>query len=221
MQKKNLQNLYISLVFLLGFILWTVLIKSIDVAQIGPNGSAVGFSAVNYWFHKLTGVHMWIYVVTDWLSLIPVAVSFGFAVLGLCQWICRKNILKVDFSILALGVFYIATFAAYLLFEMYPINYRPVLINGYLEASYPSSTTLLVICIMPTAIMQFDSRVKNKNFKKAISSILSAFSAFMVIGRLLSGVHWLTDIIGSVLLSVGLVLMYDFVVGIKKQHPLL
>lgn len=217
MQKKNFKNLYLSLVFLLGFILWTYFLKTTNLAPIGPNGSVVGFSVVNKLFHNLTGVHMWLYTVTDWLGLVPIGFSCTFAVLGLCQWIRRKNILRVDFSILALGGFYLITFAAYLLFEMYPINYRPVLINGYLEASYPSSTTLLVMCIMPTAIMQFNFRMKNKALKTVINSILAVFSAFMVIGRSLAGVHWLTDIIGSLLFSVGLTLLYKFVVSLTPN----
>ena len=129
-------------------------------------------------------------------------------ILGLVQWIKRKSICKVDYDILALGGFYIVTIAAYLFFENVVINYRPVLINGYLEASYPSSTTLLVMCVMPTAVMQFNSRIKNKVLRNIASVTIIAFIAFMVIGRLISGVHWFTDIVGGALLSAGLVMMY-------------
>lgn len=216
MEKEKFKDLYYALIFMAFFALWTVLVKNIDLAAIGPNGSEVGFAAINKWFHDFTGVHMWLYVVTDWLSLIPVCISFAFAVLGLIQWIHRKNIFKVDFSILALGVFYIITFTGYLFFEMHPINYRPVLINGFLEASYPSSTTLLVLCVMPTVVMQVNCRIKTQAFRKILSSALSVFSGFMVIGRLVSGVHWITDIIGSVLFSAGLVLIYRFFIGIQK-----
>ena len=151
---------------------------------------------------------MWLYTVTDWAGLVPVVFGFGFAILGVIQWIKRRKIWKVDFDILALGVFYIVVLAAYLLFEEFVINYRPVLINGYLEASYPSSTTLLVLCVMPTANMQLKRYVKCKFVAYAIN----AFTAFVVIGRLLSGVHWLTDIIGGVILSAGLVMLYDAIV---------
>ena len=152
---------------------------------------------------------MTLYVITDWLGLVPVAFGFGFAILGLAQWIKRKHILKVDYSILILGGFYIVVLAAYLFFEEVVINYRPVLINNYLEASYPSSTTLLVLCVMPTANMQLNNRIKNYNLRRIVSCTIKAFTAFIVIGRLLSGVHWLTDIIGGLLLSAGLVAMYD------------
>ena len=95
-----------------------------------------------------------------------------------------------------------------ILFEVFTINYRPVLIDGYLEISYPSSTTILVMCVMPTAIVQFHARIKNKVLRRCVTYAITAFTAFMVIGRLISGVHWVTDIIGGALLSAGLVLMY-------------
>jgi len=145
---------------------------------------------------------------TDWLGLVPIFVCMGFAILGLTQWIKRKSIRKVDRDILALGGFYILTIAAYLLFENVVINYRPVLINGYLEASYPSSTTLLVMCVMPTAVMQLRCRIKNKTLRCCVTAIICTFIAFMLIGRLVSGVHWFTDIVGGVLLSTGLVTLY-------------
>lgn len=185
---------------LASFALWTLLISTVDVQTIGPRDSAVGFATVNGFIHRLFGVHMTLYVITDWLGFVPVAVGFGFAVWGLVQWIKRKNILKVDRSILVLGGFYIVTLVAYLLFEEVVINYRPVLIGGYLEASYPSSTTLLVLCVMPTAA------IFSKN--KIIKGIIYGFMAFMVIGRLASGVHWFTDIMGGILLSAGLVYLY-------------
>ena len=203
------RNICIALGLLAAFALWTIAISLIDVQAIGPQGSTVGFATLNSMVHMLTGVHMQLYTITDWLGLVPVAFGFGFALLGLAQWIKRKSILKVDRSILILGAFYIVTLTAYLFFESYVINYRPVLIAGFLEASYPSSTTLLVLCVMPTAMIQLRDRIKQPMFRKCVSIVITAFIAFMVIGRLISGVHWLTDIIGGILLSAGLVAMYD------------
>ena len=208
----------IALGLLTAFILWTTAISLIDVQPIGPRGSIVGFATLNGFVHNLTGTHMTLYVITDWLGLVPVAFGFGFAALGLAQWIKRKSILKVDGSILMLGGFYIVTLAAYLFFESYVVNYRPVLIEGYLEASYPSSTTLLVLCVMPTAMMQLCDRIKQPMFRKCVSIVIRAFIAFMVIGRLISGVHWLTDIIGGILLSAGLVMTYDSLIGGKNNE---
>lgn len=206
--KKNQRYFCAAGCFFLLFVLWTLAIQYIDVQPVGPRGSSVGFAELNLFFHDLLGVHMPIYTVTDWLGLVPLLVVAGFAVLGLTQLIKRKSLLKVDSDILALGGFYIVVMAAYVLFEVFVINYRPVLINGYLEASYPSSTTLLVMCVMPTAVMQFNRRIKNKGIRKIVQYAILAFTAFMVVGRIVSGVHWLTDILGGALLSAALVLLY-------------
>ena len=200
------------------FVLWTVLICFVDVQAIGPEGSSVGFSTINGFIHELTGVNWFLYTVTDWLGLVPIGVAFGFAVLGLVQWIKRKRLLKVDRSILTLGGFYIVVMAVYILFEIVVINYRPTLINGHLEASYPSSTTMLVMCVMPTAMMQLRARIKNDLFRRCVMFAIAVFIAFMVIGRLVSGVHWISDIIGGVLLSAGLVMMYYSVSNIATKN---
>ena len=160
---------------------------------------------------------MSLYTITDWLGLVPICFIMGFGILGLCQWVKRKNLFKVDYSILTLGGFYIVVMVAYIFFEMFVVNYRPILINGILEASYPSSTTMLVMCVMPTAIMQFNARIKNSEFKKCVNILITAFIAFMVIGRLVSGVHWFSDIIGGALLSSGLVMIYHSVNNIAHH----
>lgn len=210
MKKRNQKNFYAAVGLLAAFVLWTIAVSCLDVQTIGPKDSSVGFATINGVIHNLTGVHMMLYTVTDWLGLVPLCFVLGFAFLGLVQLIKRKSLLKVDYSILLLGGFYIVVMAFYLFFEVFVINYRPVLIEGYLEASYPSSTTMLVMCVMPTAIMQFNSRIRNEKLRKSIVYIIVAFTVFMVVGRFMSGVHWFTDIIGGGLLSMGLVMMYYY-----------
>ena len=208
MEKKNSRLFWVGVGLLAVFVLWTVLIRFVDVEAIGPRQSSVGFATLNGYIHNLTGVNMSLYIITDWLGLVPIGVAFGFAVLGIVQCIKRKSLLKVDRSILTLGGFYIVVMAVYILFEIVVINYRPTLIDGYLEASYPSSTTILVMCVMPTAMMQLRTRIKNNLFRRCVMLTITVFITFMVIGRLVSGVHWITDIIGGALLSTAIVLMY-------------
>ncbi len=210
MEKRNFKYISFGAGFLAAFVLWTVLVCFADVKPVGPNGSSVGLSTLNSFVNRLIGAHMWLYVATDWLGLVPVAFCFGFAILGLVQLIKRKSLFKVDGDILALGAFYIVVIAAYLLFEKFAVNYRPVLIDGFLEASYPSSTTLLTLCVMPTAMMQLKARVKNAAVRKTILRAIAVFTAFMVLGRFISGVHWASDIIGGIFLSGGLVSLYAF-----------
>ena len=202
MKKKKL---CIAIALLSSFALWTALVSLADVQAIGPEGSVVGFATLNGSVHKLTGVNWILYTATDWLGLVPIAVALGFAVLGLAQLTSRKCLWRVDRSILALGIFYVVVIVAYLFFEAVVINYRPVLIDGRLEASYPSSTTMLVMCVMPTAAIQLNARIKNNRLRRIAITSIVAFTAFMVMGRLVSGVHWVTDIVGGALLSAGLV----------------
>lgn len=217
MKKENQRNLSMAICMLAAFLLWTAAVQLVDVQAIGPQKSSVGFATMNRFVHNLTGVHMSLYTITDWLSLVPLMFVMGFGILGLIQWIGRKHLLKVDYSILVLGGFYIVVMAAFVLFEVLVVNYRPVLIDGVLEASYPSSTTMLVMCVIPTAIMQLNARIKNGVLKGFVASAMTIFLAFMVIGRLISGVHWFTDIIGGALLSAGLVLLYRAIIRLEVR----
>ena len=155
---------------------------------------------------------MTLYVVTDWLGLVPVFVCMFFGGVGFIQLVKRRSLLKVDLDIIFLGVYYILVIFGYLIFEMIPINYRPVLIEGFMEASYPSSTTLLVLSVMPTLVFQANKRLKSVMAKRIIVILAILFSVFMVIGRLICGVHWFTDIVGSVILSAGLFCIYRGIV---------
>ena len=210
--RKTKRIVSVGILLLAAFAVWTFLIQTVDVQQIGPRQSAVGFATINGWFHRLTNV-CWIvcwmlYTLTDWLGLVPIAVCLLFACVGFAQLVQRRSLLKVDLDILLLGVYYVLVIFAYLLFETIPLNYRPVLIEGILEASYPSSTTLLVLSVMPTLHFQAERRLKNSALRRCIRGLTVLFSVFMVVGRLLSGVHWLTDIVGAILLSGGLFLLY-------------
>ena len=43
-----------------------------------------------------------------------------------------------------------------------------------------------------------------KKQKKNLKRIIVALAAFIVLGRILAGVHWLTDILGGLLISLAL-----------------
>lgn len=213
--KRN--SFYVGLGLLLLFVIWTIALRLVDVEPIGPQGSRVGFASLNQMIHNITGVHLSLYTITDWLGLVPIGFMAYFGILGLFEWIKRKSLLKVDYSILTLGGFYIIVLMVYILFEVFVLNYRPILINGYLEASYPSSTTMLAMCVMPTSIMQLNVRIKNIFIKRCMTILMIVFTSFMVIGRLVSGVHWISDIIGGALFSGGIVLLYYFIQLLRKD----
>lgn len=208
MKKNGKKELLAGSLLIGAFVVWTILIQLVDVQPIGVNGTKIGFAAWNSRFHKLTGVHMEIYTITDWLGLVPIFICMLFGVIGLTQLVKRRSLFKVDSDIVILGIYYIIVIFSYLIFEMIPINYRPILIEGRMEASYPSSTTLLVLCVMPTLIEQVNRRMKKEILKKTIMMSAVCFSVFMVVGRLICGVHWFTDIVGAVMLSGGLFSIY-------------
>ena len=216
---KNTKRTFAPAVGLLtAFVLWTAAVCMIDVQPIGPLESEVGFAALNGFVHRLTGVHLSLYILTDWLSIIPLGIVAGFGLLGLRQWVRRKDLRRVDGSILALGGFYLVVMALFLFFEQAVVNYRPILIEGVLEASYPSSTTMLVMCVIPTAMLQLSARIKSRPLRLCALTALALFLVFMVAGRLISGVHWFTDIVGGALLSAGLVALYRGVTQVLNSR---
>lgn len=214
--KNTIRRFATAGLLLVAFLIFTVLVRCIDVQPIGPNGSLVGFAAVNGRLRALAGVHWTLYTLTDWLGLVPIAIAFGFSVLGLVQLIRRRSLRKVDSSILTLGVFYMLVIGAYLFFEAHAINYRPVLIDGCLEASYPSSTTVLTLCVDVTAMLQLRERMPRGMPRTITLWVLGVFTAFMLVTRLVSGVHWLTDILGGVLLSAALIALYRAAVSATR-----
>lgn len=207
MKKKHF---YIALISLIIFIVYTILVKNVDTDNVGPNDSIVGFSHINNFFHNITSTNFLLYEVTDWAGIVPIIIGFIYGFVGLIQWIKRKNIFKVDSNILSLGIFYLMTLGVYIFFEYVVINRRPVLISGYLEASYPSSTTMLVLCFMITSINQTNKYCIKTQNRVILKIIQALFIIFMVIGRILSGVHWLTDIVGGIIISISLINIYLF-----------
>lgn len=211
MNKKQIIYLLLSLSLFVSFLAWTLLVIFVDVKPLGVNSSNIGLSTMNLAFFNLTNTNLTLYTITDWLGLISIAICVGFGMLGLIQLIKRKSLFKVDKDILILGIYYVIVILMYLIFEMIPINYRPILIEGRMETSYPSSTTLLVLSVAPTLSFEIHKRIKDGKIVILVDIVNISFALFMVIGRLLSGVHWLSDIIGSIILSSGLFVLYLFV----------
>lgn len=208
-RKKTKIHLTVTSILFLTFAIFTVLVRVVDVMPVGPQHTRVGFATVNLYVSELTGINMLWYDITDWLGVAVIAAALGFSFLGLYQLVKRRSIKKVDPGLLLLGVFYILVIAIYILFEFLVVNYRPVILSQNLEPSYPSSHTMAAVCIMATAMVQYRHLLRGKRLLLILLDIWSVLIIVVtVVGRLLSGVHWLTDIVGGLLLSSALVMLY-------------
>lgn len=210
---KRSKYIILAVITTIVSIVYTYLVKNIDVKAIGPNNTKVGFASLNNSFRLLVGSHMKVYKITELLGLLILLIVGIYALVGLYQLIKRKSLFKIDREIIILGVFYILMFGTYILFEKYIVNYRPIILDGELEASYPSSHTILAICTCITSLIVSKKYVSKKYIKLTnVITVLLLFGVFL--GRMFSGVHWLSDIIGGFLISLTLIsyfnLMYHF-----------
>lgn len=222
MKRSALKKFAWAGVLLAAFVLFTIAVAAVDVQPIGPAGSAVGFATVNGFMFDRIGVHLVWHQITNWLGVTALCPVFVFAMMGLYQLIRRNDIRKVDRRLIALGAFYALLTVCYLLFEVIEINCRPIILNKELEASYPSSHVMLVICVVVTAAMQLRSLLPGrKQLRRAVGMIAWVISAVTVVGRMLSGVHWFTDIVGGVLASTAMIALYCGAVDLLDPalHP--
>jgi undecaprenyl-diphosphatase len=193
--KKKL--IIIGTLLLLMSLVFTFLIAKVDLRVIKPEIPAVGFSTIN---SKLTfDYNETIYKISEYLGYVALLIPVCYALYGFTQLIKGKSLSKVDKRLFILAIFYVAVLATYVLFEKVVINYRPVILDEGLEASYPSSHTLMSLCFTISAIIINKSMFKDKAKLINIGLLLLGFA--IVVGRYVSGVHWFTDITGSVLIS--------------------
>ena len=202
-------------VFAVLFLIWIALIKLVDVSAIGAEGTEVGLAGINKAIHEALGVNMTLYKITDILGYVALLVAGLFALFGLVQLIKRKSLAKVDGAIYALAGLYVVTIGLYVIFEKVIINYRPVIMPDEvaLEASFPSSHTMLACVIFGSAIVMIGKYIDNDMLRKLLIALAAVLLILVVAGRLVSGVHWFTDIVGGVLISGALVFTFIGIVG--------
>ena len=214
------RNIIISSALIVLAIVFTIMVKTIDVKAIGANNTNIGFSGINIFIFNAFGVNMTLYHITDWLGFIPIIFALAYAITGIIQAIKRKSLLKVDKEIVFLGIFYIILVCLYIFFEKVIVNYRPILIDGFLEASYPSSHTLMAVCLCGSSII-INKALYNTKFSKIVNIASIVVMSIIVIGRLISGVHWFTDIIGGLIISAAMLMSLYTIIQIlqdkKKQ----
>ena len=204
------KQFYSTFLYGFAFVIFSLLIRVFDVQPAGPLGSKIGLAGLNTAVHQFFGEHLFWYELTQVFGYIALAVAAVFALTGLVQLIKRRSLFKVDKKLLMLGIVYIILIALYVLFEKIPFNYRPVILDPEqgLEPSYPSTHTLLILTILGTAFSLVKDYIKNQKLLVIIKLACLIIIALTIIGRLICGVHWLTDIAGGILLSLFLISLY-------------
>ena len=203
----------ISVVMVLISIIYTILVKNVDLGMIGPNGTVVGFATLNGFVKNAVGVNMVWYDITKILGIVPFLFIAFYGLIGLKQLLSTKSLLKVDKIIIALGGLYAATAVLYVFFEKCIINYRPTIIDGELEASYPSTHTMLAIVLCGSSLLIIKDYIQNEKIRKIINIVTIILMLTIVIGRIISGVHWASDIIGGIIISSTLLYIFKTIVS--------
>lgn len=211
----------ISFVLFVCFIMFTAALKFVDVQPVGPMDSEVGFATVNVFVHNLFGQNKVYDRISDFLAVLSLFAACSFAIIGAYQFLQKKSILKVDSSIILLGVTYVFVILIYVLFEKLVINFRPVLEKGVLEASYPSSHTMMILIILGTARTTMERIIHNELVLKGLRIVLAVLMVLAVAFRIMSGVHWFTDILGALFISAAVIQLYNSlyrsVVAVENQ----
>lgn len=208
----------ISIVMILISIVYTILVKNVDLGMIGPNGTAVGFATLNGFVKNTVGVNMVWYDITKILGIIPFLFIAFYGLIGLKQLLSTKSILKVDKKLIALGGLYVVTAMLYVFFEKCIINYRPTIIDGELEASYPSTHTMLAIILCGSSLLIIKDYIQNEKIRKIINIVTIVLMLTIVIGRIISGVHWASDIIGGIIISSTLLYIFKTIASIFESN---
>lgn len=208
MSEKTKNGLLLTAILLMGFLIYTMCIMHVDAKPLGLDGTKVGFSSINVPIHELLGFSNVFYVLSKVIAVLAFIVIAFFAVITVVEMFVRKGFFKADQSLYALGVIYVLVLLAYVLFEKVIINYRPIDLGEGLEASYPSSHTMLAVVVFVTAAIQFKYRLEESALKKAVITVMYVLNGLMILCRLLSGVHWFTDILGGVILSSVFISLY-------------
>ena len=225
-QGKARKDLILAAVLLALFLLFTVVVSTVNVASVpvkvvAADGSwtageeiRIGLSGVNVPVSDQLGYRAGAYKVSKYLGYLSILTAVAFVAWFICEAVKRRSAAKADRRLIALMILFALTAAAYLLFEVLKLNYRPVVLDEGLEASYPSTHTLLAVAVMGGAARTLTALRKGPS--RLCACALCLIGAVIVICRCLAGVHWLTDILGGLLLGAALLALHA---GLLAMRP--
>ena len=104
---KRKKYFIIAVVLFIVSVIYTLLVKNVDLKAIGPNESVVGFGSLNEWFKGLVGVNDSWYKITKYLGIVPFLICAFYGLIGVGQLIKYKKISKIDKRLIFLGILYV------------------------------------------------------------------------------------------------------------------
>ena len=215
----NKKRLIIGIILVVVAIVYTILVAKVDVKAIGPENSEVGFSSLNGPVHDKLPYNETFYKISKYAGLLPFLFVAFYGLQGVMQLIKGKSFGEVDLRLYKLCAFYVVFAVIYVLFEKLAVNYRPVIIDVAegLEASYPSTHTLLAICLCGSSLMLAKYYVKNETLLKVLNIATWGLMLVIVVARIISGVHWASDIIGGVIISLAMLTVLSSLIGDEEE----
>ena len=209
------KGLCITIISFTLFIVLFILLKTVDVKEVGLYG-------LNHtYYHEYNKV---LDIISDVIFYIVLA--FNIFLIGFVIYKMVKKKEKIDYKFLVYVLVLSLGIIIWLLFDyVFKINNRPNIIDGKVEASFPSTHVLLTTYIMlssPYIFLKMDGKkgLENQNklgFEEIITIIFMAIMLVMVILRLYSGMHWLTDCVAGLLLGIFLFGIYYLIISIIKS----
>lgn len=153
--------------------------------------------------------------ITDIILISSILSLSVFAILGLCQLFSRKSIKKVDRSLLAMFIPLILMAVAYFVFNHFLIwNVRP---NGSGEASFPSSHVMVVSTIFFCIALILPQYIHSKLACASLNLLMLLLIVFTAIGRVVSNMHWMSDVFGALAFSAIFAFVYFLIIRRKKH----
>ena len=188
------------------FILFTIMVTALDGQTV--DGHRLGLATMNGWWRDLVGVNAAWRVVSDVVAVGTVFGAVGLLIVQIVAVVRGRGLRPVvrdwwgvDLVLISLGI-------CYGLFQIVVINYRPLLMHGVAEASYPSSHVLLFATVWPLLILTLWRMTKRRWVRVTVMVVGMMVMLAGIVARALSGYHWLSDLVGGVLLGVTLVAWY-------------
>ena len=224
---KNIINSFILMIFTIAIsILFTHLLNTIDVKNVGLNDSALGLSTINLFVNDtLTSnafFNRFSANILKYLNYFLFGYAGLFFLIALIKSIKNSSTKKIDCSFYLLIIPSSLVILIYLCFEKNVLNLNLLLdTSKTLNDSFPSFNVVLstVICGSLCAILERvhekELFLKSKIIIKFVTFLTTILAFIIILLNVFSKAYWITDIIGGLLYGLAILSVYSFLLSFK------